>query len=211
MTARDPAASDESEASVMEETDDVVRLMTIHNAKGLEFPIVALANFNSDSSHEQSTFLERESGRLNVTTWVGSFKTPGFEEAWEREKEHNAAEDLRTLYVACTRARDHLIVPVVPRANGDPRGLTGALVDFLTEERGCFLYDVGLARPWCCHAGERPSPSADRGQGKGRTAEARDVAAGIRCSTREGVAGIERCPRQRGQGTGRAPVGRAPR
>ncbi len=156
MTARDPAASDESEASVMEETDDVVRLMTIHNAKGLEFPIVALANFNSDPSHEQSTFLERESGRLNVTTWVGSFKTPGFEEAWEREKEHNAAEDLRTLYVACTRARDHLIVPVVPRANGDPRGLTGALVEFLSEERGCFLYDVGLPGRWRRGFGERP-------------------------------------------------------
>jgi ATP-dependent helicase/nuclease subunit A len=128
----------------MEETDDVLRLMTIHNAKGLEFPIVVLANFNSDPSNEQTTFLERETGRLHVTTWVGSFKTPGFEGAWDREKEQDAAEDLRTLYVACTRARDHLIVPIVPHVTREPRGLSATLLDFLTSERGAFRYDTGL-------------------------------------------------------------------
>ena len=43
----------------------------------------------------------------------GHFKTPGYDDAWEQEKQYIEAERLRLLYVAATRARDHLIVPCV--------------------------------------------------------------------------------------------------
>ena len=43
----------------------------------------------------------------------GHFKTPGYDDAWEQEKQHVEAERLRLLYVAATRAREHLIVPCV--------------------------------------------------------------------------------------------------
>ena len=48
LTTSSGSHSDESDASVAEAQDDVVRILTIHSAKGLEFPIVALANLNSE-------------------------------------------------------------------------------------------------------------------------------------------------------------------
>src|SRR5438093_1597168 len=41
-------ASDETDAPISEETDDVVRIVTIHAAKGLEFPIVVFANMEGE-------------------------------------------------------------------------------------------------------------------------------------------------------------------
>ena len=107
----------EIEATVAEETDDVVRIMTTHGAKGLEFPIVALANLGTkpkiDSEpvpREEESFLHF---RVGTGDGYGHFPTPGYDRVWEDEKEQYIAEKLRLLYVAATRARDHLIVPCV--------------------------------------------------------------------------------------------------
>jgi ATP-dependent helicase/nuclease subunit A len=107
----------EIEATVAEETDDVVRIMTTHGAKGLEFPIVALANLGTRPKiasepvpREEESFLHF---RVGTEDGYGHFPTPGYQEIWEEEKEHYVAEKLRLLYVAATRARDHLLVPCV--------------------------------------------------------------------------------------------------
>ena len=107
----------EIEATVAEETDDVVRIMTTHGAKGLEYPIVALANLGTrpkiDSEpvpREEESFLHF---RVGTESGYGHFPTPGYEQVWEAEKAHFVAEKLRLLYVAATRARDHLLVPCV--------------------------------------------------------------------------------------------------
>ena len=109
----------EIEATVAEETDDVVRIMTAHGAKGLEYPIVALANLGTQSGaqrepvpHEADRFLHFHVG-AGTPGRHGHFATPGYDEAWEEEKVHIAAERLRLLYVAATRARDHLLIPCV--------------------------------------------------------------------------------------------------
>ena len=151
-TGRDPE-TEEEEASVMEETDDVVRLLTIHHAKGLEFPIVALANLNVQDSHQRYPFPGEETGRLHVNAVYG-FKTPGFEEAWAKEAEHQAAERLRLLYVACTRTRDHLIVPVIEKDwRGGFEGMMETLLPYVplkseaapgNEAKGCYVYDSAL-------------------------------------------------------------------
>jgi ATP-dependent helicase/nuclease subunit A len=111
------ASSDEAEANVAEETDDVVRVMTIHAAKGLEFPIVALANLGGRPQSQVEPVPDRRGHRLHLRIKRGDleFKTPGFDAAWEREQEQKAAEDKRLLYVAVTRARDHLVIPVASR------------------------------------------------------------------------------------------------
>ena len=107
----------EIEATVAEETDDVVRIMTTHGAKGLEFPIVALANLGTKPKldaepvpREEESFLHF---RVGTGDGYGHFPTPGYTEIWEDEKEQYVAEKKRLLYVAATRARDHLIVPCV--------------------------------------------------------------------------------------------------
>jgi ATP-dependent helicase/nuclease subunit A len=145
------ASSDEAEANVAEETDEVVRVMTIHAAKGLEFPIVALANLGTRPRNDVEPVPDRRAHRLHLRIKAGDyeFKTPGFDDAWTHEKEQKAAEDKRLLYVAVTRARDHLIVPVASQPDKEgpmlfdllpslptwDESLAGAQVD------GCHLFD----------------------------------------------------------------------
>jgi ATP-dependent exoDNAse (exonuclease V) beta subunit len=154
--AEQRAASDEAEAGIAEETDDVVRIMTIHAAKGLEFPIVALANLHARPRAEVEPVPDRRARRLHVRIRAGehTFTTPGFTAAWEGEKEQQEAEERRLLYVAVTRARDHLIVPVVrPTETAGP--MLTALLRSLpawdparagTAVDGCFVLD-GSALP----------------------------------------------------------------
>ena len=109
----------EAEASVSEEADDVVRVMTIHAAKGLEFPIVALANVNASPRAPEGPFSDPAAHRVAFrvgTARAGRFATADFESWVEREKQQLEAERLRLLYVALTRARDHLLIPCVPPA-----------------------------------------------------------------------------------------------
>jgi ATP-dependent helicase/nuclease subunit A len=129
----------EIEATVAEETDDVVRIMTVHGAKGLEYPIVALANLAArNPNHAQPVPREHERF-LHFRVGAGSsgrhghFKTPSYDDAWEQEKHHVDAERLRLLYVAATRAREHLIVPCVAGIAG-VSGLLGALVHNLPDD-----------------------------------------------------------------------------
>jgi len=129
----------EIEATVAEETDDVVRIMTAHGAKGLEFPIVALGNLGSQHSsrrapvpREQEHFLEFHVGAESKSRH-GHFPTPNYEDAWEDEKKYIEAERLRLLYVAATRARDHLIVPCVGGALA-AKDLQGELVRALPDD-----------------------------------------------------------------------------
>ena len=134
----------EIDATVAEETDDVVRIMTVHGAKGLEYPIVALANLAArDPNHAQPVPREHErflhfrigaksSGRH------GHFKTPGYDDAWEQEKQYGEAERLRVLYVATTRAREHLIVPCVAGVVG-ASGLLSPLALNLPGDRKLVL------------------------------------------------------------------------
>ena len=129
----------EIEATVAEETDDVVRIMTMHGAKGLEFPIVALANLGGTGGTQRAPVPREHESFLHFRVGAGSlsrsghFATPGYDEVWEAEKRYGEAERLRLLYVAATRAREHLLVPcVVGRAAA--KGLLGALVHALPTD-----------------------------------------------------------------------------
>src|SRR6185437_15852189 len=55
----------EIEATVAEETDDVVRIMTMHGAKGLEYPIVALANIGGQEHNQSSPVADERERRLH--------------------------------------------------------------------------------------------------------------------------------------------------
>ncbi|HLH66616.1 MAG TPA: UvrD-helicase domain-containing protein [Solirubrobacteraceae bacterium] len=129
----------EIEATVAEETDDVVRIMTMHGAKGLEYPIVALANLGTQSSpsagpvpREAERFLHFRVG-ADTLGRHGHFATPRYDEEWEAEKAYIQAEKLRLLYVAATRARDHLLIPCVVGKLG-AKHLLGTLVRALPDD-----------------------------------------------------------------------------
>ena len=129
----------EIEATVAEETDDVVRIMTMHGAKGLEYPVVALANLGTQQSpqaepvpREQESFLHFRVGAESIGR-NGHFATPGYAEVWEAEKQYVEAERLRLLYVAATRARDHLLIPCVV-GRGNAKQLLGTFVAALPKD-----------------------------------------------------------------------------
>jgi len=145
------ASSDEAEANVAEETDAVVRIMTIHASKGLEFPVVALANLGSQPWSPVEPVPERAARRLHVR--IGrkddGFRTPGFKAAWEGEQLRMSAEEKRLLYVAATRARDRLIVPVVSKDDAKGRLLDELRpslpphdpASYESDVDGCFVLD----------------------------------------------------------------------
>jgi ATP-dependent exoDNAse (exonuclease V) beta subunit len=101
-----------AEAPILEEGSDGVRLMTVHKAKGLEFPVVILADITArltpfDASRYIDTSLERCA--LRIGGW--SPKDLNDNKAMELLREEKEGE--RVAYVAATRARDLLVVPAV--------------------------------------------------------------------------------------------------
>jgi ATP-dependent helicase/nuclease subunit A len=100
------------ETAVPEPDDDAVRIMTIHAAKGLEFPVVILAGLNILSTYKASSVLWSADGVIEASLGAdkASFETEGYKALNQHEKEMDEREKVRLLYVAATRARDHLIV-----------------------------------------------------------------------------------------------------
>jgi ATP-dependent exoDNAse (exonuclease V) beta subunit len=98
----------ESEAPT--EAGGAVQLMTIHKAKGLEFPVVVLADAGYTGGRRLVPFyLDQELGLvLNLSN--GDAQPAAFRLAACREMEQEAAEERRLLYVAATRTMEKLIV-----------------------------------------------------------------------------------------------------
>ena len=96
--------------SVVPESDhDAVRILTIHAAKGLEFPVVILTGLNVEPRAERPVLLWTAGGAPELYFRSG-LQTPGYGALYKRESDLEAAERVRRNYVATTRARDHLIV-----------------------------------------------------------------------------------------------------
>jgi ATP-dependent helicase/nuclease subunit A len=96
----------------MDESADVVRLMTIHQAKGLEFPVVIIPDLHREPIRRETSFiLDRHKG-LTVRIPDGRGQTARgalFNELRQRNRWREEFESMRLLYVAATRAEDRLI------------------------------------------------------------------------------------------------------
>jgi ATP-dependent helicase/nuclease subunit A len=97
----------------MDETANVVRLMTIHQAKGLEFPVVIIPDLHREPIRRENSFiLDRHKG-MTVRIPDGRGQTVRgalFNELQRRNRWREEFESMRLLYVAATRAKDRLIL-----------------------------------------------------------------------------------------------------
>lgn len=107
---------DFGEANVIDENADVVRIMSIHKSKGLEFPVVFVSG-TSKGFNKQDTnapvLLEEDVGiGLNAVDLDLRVKsvTPRRIMIADRMKKDSLGEELRVLYVALTRAKEKLII-----------------------------------------------------------------------------------------------------
>ncbi len=110
------AKEDYDEAAVQGAAEDVVRIMTVHKSKGLEFPIVFVSNLSrkfNTMDFRGSLTLDRRRG-LGVSVVDvdrgAHYTSPAQEFIWNGKKKQALAEEMRVLYVALTRARERLVL-----------------------------------------------------------------------------------------------------
>lgn len=125
------SGENDSEAKVLSESEDVVRVMSVHKSKGLEFPVVIFANASRSTSNSN------KGGAITVHRDYG-IGLPKVDRAehWHRKtflqqliaktrEDEMIEEEIRILYVALTRAKDCIeIVGSVAKEEGIPNELS---------------------------------------------------------------------------------------
>src|SRR5208282_4224852 len=107
-----------SETPIVEEGTEGVRIMTVHRAKGLEFPIVILADITCNETRADASRYIEPASKLAAMELAGCAPRELQEHA-AGEHRRDEEEAIRLLYVAATRARDLIVVPAVGDEEND--------------------------------------------------------------------------------------------
>ncbi len=122
MVARLDEQPDEAESPLSEESSNAIQVLTIHKAKGLEFPIVVLPGLHQGSGRDRGAPLvtfDWSSGSYGLS--LGGVHNFGAVLVQEKQKLREEAERRRVLYVGMTRAKDLLVLSggMMGRAAGE--------------------------------------------------------------------------------------------
>ena len=177
--------------AMLPETDiDTLRIMTVHAAKGLEFPVVILSGMSSQPGGQRSgvdVLWPPDGGcafRLRRDVQTGDFDT-----AKPIDEQMDSSERIRLLYVACTRARDHLVVSLhrrnrqAPPAGNSSRTSAELLADACAGAPS--QMPLGAAP-----AGTEPSPPSPAGDPAAATTRTGTAASHGSANARPGPAAV---------------------
>lgn len=140
-----------TETVLPETDDDSVRILTVHGAKGLEFPVTVVSGLTTQLARPaRGPTLAFPPGRPPAIRLRAGVESGGFEQWRPIDEQMDEHERLRLLYVACTRARDHLIVSLT-RLAGTKRRTAASI-----------LAEAGAAGAGAVKLGAAPGPSAGR-------------------------------------------------
>ena len=102
---------DEAESPLAEESSDAIQILTIHKAKGLEFPVVVLPGLHQGSGRDKATpsvVYDWSTGTYGLS--AGPHQTLGYLMVQQKQMEREKAERRRVFYVGMTRAKDRLVL-----------------------------------------------------------------------------------------------------
>ena len=113
VAERDLVQAGEGQAPLEAEDLDAVRLMTVHRAKGLEFPLVCVADLGKLGREDDAALRVTDDGRMGMrlASMSGvSVDTAEMDRIKEEQKAADEEEERRIFYVAATRAEEHLVL-----------------------------------------------------------------------------------------------------
>jgi ATP-dependent helicase/nuclease subunit A len=122
---------EEPKANINTEGMNAVKIMTVHAAKGLEFPIVFLPSLEEDNTPKsKSIVIDEEDGRIYIAYEEDSNKRKK-RELFQKRKEKEIEEEKRLFYVSVTRAKDFLCMLGSQKKDKKPTGRLSYIVDNL--------------------------------------------------------------------------------
>jgi len=98
--------------------ENAISIFSIHRSKGLEFPVVILADMTANIRELPSVIRDKATNATAVRLQKGLLETNNYQNFAEKEKNRLVAEEKRLLYVAATRARDYLMLPISGKKQG---------------------------------------------------------------------------------------------
>jgi ATP-dependent exoDNAse (exonuclease V) beta subunit len=113
VAERDVIHAREGEAPLEAEALDAVRMMTVHRAKGLEFPVVCVADLGKDGRDDDGQLRISEDGSVGLrlaSLGGGAVDSAKLAEIKAQGKRAAEEEERRIFYVAVTRAQEHLVL-----------------------------------------------------------------------------------------------------
>jgi ATP-dependent helicase/nuclease subunit A len=135
------AAEGRANDTILPEQDhDAVRIMTVHAAKGLEFPIAVVSGLTTRLQGRRAMSVVWPDGG-----WGLAEKDSALFEAFKPlDEQMGDAERRRLLYVACTRAVDHLVVSLHRKAENIAEGTSRATSATVLAEAGALGHGASV-------------------------------------------------------------------